>query len=72
MPFKIFSIFARPTPLEVATAELVEAEHAKLQALSATEYSASLVSYNTRRIERLLKYINDCTAKEAEYVPLHT
>ena len=58
---QIQRIFTAPTPLERATIELVDAEHAKLEAQSAVEYAASLVTYNEKRIARLSKYINEAT-----------
>lgn len=51
------NIFKKPTPLEVAQRELVEAEHAKLAAQSAAEYAESMVRYNQQRIVRLLTFI---------------
>ena len=51
------NIFKKPTPLEVAQRELVEAEHAKLAAQSAAEYAASMVRYNEQRIVRLTTFI---------------
>jgi hypothetical protein len=58
-------VLAKPTPLELATKELIEAEHAKLAAQSAAEYATSLVSYNDKRIFRLMKYINEFTKTTA-------
>jgi hypothetical protein len=46
-----------PTPLEAATAELVQAEHAKLRAQTQAEWFASDVLFNTQRIQRLRNYI---------------
>ena len=54
----IKNLFARPTPLELATVELIEAERAKLEAETGREYADALVKYNTARILRLRKYIN--------------
>jgi hypothetical protein len=54
----IKNLFARPTPLELATVELIEAERAKLEAETGREYADALVKYNTARIARLRKYIN--------------
>ena len=51
------NIFKKPTPLEVAQRELVEAEHAKLAAQSAAEYAESMVRYNQQRITRLMIFI---------------
>ena len=62
----LLALFRKPTPLEVATRELIEAEHAKLQAQSATEYALAIAQYNMTRIERLLKYINESTGGEAK------
>ena len=54
-------VFAKPTPLELATEELVQAERAKLEAETGCEYADALVKYNTARIARLRKYINEET-----------
>ena len=54
-------LFAKPTPLELATVELVEAERAKLEAETGREYADALVKYNTARIARLRKYITEET-----------
>lgn len=60
--------FQPPTPLELATQELVEAERAKLVAETGLDYAKSAVAYNTARIARLKAYINSETkgAKRAE------
>lgn len=58
-------LFRRPTPLELATQELIEAEREKLSAQSAREYAEAMALYHTARIERLLAYINSATAGEA-------
>lgn len=58
-------LFRKPTPLEVATREMVEAEHARLAAQTAQEYAASAVQYNNQRIARLGKYINELTSEVA-------
>ena len=47
------NIFKKPTPLQLAQRELVEAEHAKLTAQTAMEYATSMVDYNQARIDRL-------------------
>jgi transcriptional antiterminator Rof (Rho-off) len=57
--------FHKITPLELASAELVEAEIKKLEAETAQEFAAAAVAYNTARIIRLKKYINALT-KEME------
>ena len=54
-------LYRKPTPLEMAAQELVEAEHAKLAAQSAAEYAASIVVYNDKRINRLRAYIGATT-----------
>lgn len=46
-------LLTTPTPLEMAARELVQAQRAKLEAESACEYAASMVSYNDDRIVRL-------------------
>lgn len=53
-----------PSPLELATKELVRAERDKLEAESATEYAAALVSYNAARIARLTAYVHGLTKEE--------
>lgn len=52
-------LFAKPTPLELAAQELVEAERAKLEAETGKEFAAALVDYNAARIARLKKYISE-------------
>lgn len=56
--------FRKPTPLEVATAELVEAELAKLEAETGREFADSQVQYNAARIARLKKFIAAATKEE--------
>lgn len=51
------NIFKKPTPLQLAQRELLDAELAKLEAQSAAEYASSLVDYNHMRIERLTAFI---------------
>jgi len=57
-------IFAKPTPLELATEELAQAERAKLEAETGREYAEALVKYNAARITRLRKYISKETREE--------
>ena len=59
------NIFKKPTPLEVAQRELIEAEHAKLSAQSAAEYAESMVRYNEQRIARLLIFIKQAESQNA-------
>lgn len=47
------------TPSEIAMAELIEAELAKLEAESAREYAEAHVRYNTVRIARLRAYLSE-------------
>ena len=58
------SLFRKRTPLELATEELVQAERSKLEAESGREYADALVKYNTSRIARLRKYINEETSHD--------
>ena len=58
--------FRKPTPLEVATAELVEAELEKLVDETAREHAEASVSYNNARIARLRKYVVNLTKEEAK------
>lgn len=53
----IKKIFRRLTPREVAAQELADAELSLLEALTAQEYSASVVEYNRKRISRLKNYL---------------
>ena len=48
----IKKLFAQATPLELAVAELVDAQREKLQAESGAEYAEALVIYNQSRIEK--------------------
>lgn len=50
-------MFRKLTPIEVASAELADAELAKLQAQTAMEFAASVVDYNSTRITRLRKFL---------------
>ena len=45
--------------MEVAQKELIEAQHAKMQAETSVEYSQALVNYNEQRIFRPYKRINE-------------
>ncbi len=57
----IKKLFAQATPMELAVAELVDAQREKLQAESGAEYAEALVIYNQSRIERLTAYIAQAT-----------
>jgi hypothetical protein len=58
--------FRKPTPLEIATVELVEAELAKLEAETGREFADSQVQYNAARIARLKKFIAAATKEESK------
>ena len=58
--------FRKPTPLEIATVELVEAELAKLEAETGREFADSQVQYNAARIARLKKFIAAATKEETK------
>lgn len=45
--------FRKLTPAEVAATELAEAELQRLEAQSGQEFAAAMVSYHTKRIDRL-------------------
>jgi hypothetical protein len=49
----------RLTPVEMAAAELADAELHRLEAHSAVEYATSVVSYEDARIKRLRKFLAD-------------
>jgi hypothetical protein len=52
-------LFRRPSPTEMAAAELVEAELNRLKAQTAVEYALSVVGYEDARIKRLRKFLAD-------------
>lgn len=58
--------WAKPTPVELAAVELVDAERAKLVAETGRDYAESQVAYNTARIARLKKFINQATKEEGK------
>lgn len=58
--------FRKPTPLEIATVELVEAELAKLEAETGREFADSQVQYNAARIARLKKFVAAATKEESK------
>ena len=53
------SRFRRPSPLEVATAELREAQLQLLDANTGLEYAQGMVRYNEQRVKRLTAYIKE-------------
>ena len=61
----IKKLFAQATPLELAVAELVDAQREKLAAESGAEYAEALVIYNQSRIDRLTAYIAQATKEQA-------
>lgn len=54
---KIKSPFSKPTPIEIATKELQEAQEKLLEAQTGLEYAKAMVEYNTNRVARLQEYI---------------
>ena len=52
-------LLTTPTPLELATQELVQAQRAKLEAESACEYASNMVQYNEDRINRLIRRVDE-------------
>lgn len=56
---RTFNIFRTPSPLEIATRELDQAERAWLEAQSAREYADAMVTYHSERIDRLRRYIRE-------------
>lgn len=52
-------IIRRLTPVEMAAAELADAELHRLEAHTAMEYASSVVSYEDARIKRLKKFLAD-------------
>jgi hypothetical protein len=47
----------KQSPLQVAADELFEAELELLKARSSSEYAASLVDFNARRVNRLREFL---------------
>jgi hypothetical protein len=50
-------IFRRPTPSEMAAKELAEAELSLLEARTAHEYAASIITYRDTQCKRLRKFL---------------
>jgi hypothetical protein len=50
-------LFRKMTPLEASAKELVQAQHEKLQAQTKSEWYATEVLFQTRRIERLKEFV---------------
>lgn len=50
-------IFRRPTPNEMAAKELAEAELSLLEARTAHEFAASVISYRDTQCKRLRKFL---------------
>ncbi len=57
-------IFRKPSPLELAARELVDAEHALLVAQTGKDWAEMSVEYNTRRINRLKQHIEGASKYE--------
>lgn len=55
--------FRMRSPLEIATAELVEAQRSLLESETAREYAESLTDYHRKRIARLRVRIKDLSAE---------
>lgn len=60
----IKTLLRKPTPLELAVTELVDAERAKLQAETGREYAEAQCAYHAARISRLKKYITATTKEQ--------
>lgn len=58
---RTFNIFRTPSPLELATRELDQAERGFLEAQSAREYADAMVTYHAERIDRLRRYIREAS-----------
>lgn len=54
----IQKLFTTPTPYELATRELIEAERELLASETAVEYAKAMAAYNRERIARLQEYLN--------------
>ncbi len=60
----IKTTFGKLSLLELASAELAEAERRKMEAHSAQEYATAIISYETARIKRLRAQINDLSEQK--------
>lgn len=68
-PIQLFRrLFAKPSPLMIAQAELEETQRQLLQAQTAQEYAASMTAYHGARIQRLTRYIADAHKQETRHV----
>ena len=57
--------FRKPALAEVAARELEQAQHSLLEAQTAQEYAASVISYNEARIKRLKAFLRTQEASNA-------
>jgi hypothetical protein len=57
-------LFGRLSLLEIASAELAEAERKKMEAQTGVEYSSAIVTYRTAQIKRLKAQINELSKDE--------
>lgn len=51
------AVFRKPTPMEMAARELVEAQLARLSAQTAVDYSTAIAAYNEARAKRLREFL---------------
>lgn len=56
---RAFNVFYTPSPMEIAARELVQAQRSLLEAQSAREYADAMVTYHTKRIDRLQRYLRE-------------
>jgi hypothetical protein len=63
---EIKQMFKMPTPLEVAAAQLAEAELQLLKAETGVEYAGSMVAFNKAQIKRLRAYISTKAVEVSE------
>jgi hypothetical protein len=57
-------LFGRLSLLEIASAELAEAERSKMAAHSVQEHATAIISYEAARIKRLKAQINELSKEE--------
>lgn len=57
--WKEMNPFAKPSAEEIAFEELQEAKRQLLAAMTAQEWAASQVQYNTDRVARLASYVKE-------------
>ena len=66
---QLLSLFRRPSPIEQARGELVDAERQLLAAHSAVDYAQALVTYHGQRVRRLRQTIQNAESNDGAAPP---